>query len=83
VQTASQAPAQRNGFFRALWKAMRQVFHEATGTVYLLLAVSWAAAALRVWRHGSPTWLWATCASLSAIMAIFGLTCFRSARRVR
>jgi hypothetical protein len=83
MQTAGQPPVQRVGFFRALWKAIRQVFHEATGTVFLLLALSWAAATLRVWRNGSPTWLWATCAGFSAMMAICGLTCFRSARRVR
>ena len=83
MQPSSQAPAPRVGFFRAIWKAVRQVFHETTGTLFLLLAASWAAAALRQWRHGSPTWLWATCASFSAMMAVFGLTCFRSARRVR
>ena len=38
-------PARR--IFRALWRASRQVFHETTGTVFLLLALSWAAATLR------------------------------------
>ena len=83
MQNAIQAPAQRIGFFRLVWRAMRQVFHETTGTVFLLLATSWAAAALRQWRHGSPTWLWVTCATFSAIMIVFGLTSFHSARRVR
>jgi hypothetical protein len=77
------AAGQRVGFFRVLWKAIRQVFHETTGAVFFLLSISWAGATLRLWRHGSATWTLVTCGCFSLMLAIFGVTAFRSARRVR
>jgi hypothetical protein len=76
-------PGERVGFFRALWRAARQVFHETTGTMFFLLALLWASAALRQWRHGSAPWLWAACGSFAIMLVTFGLSSFRSARRVR
>jgi hypothetical protein len=81
--TASRAPVERVGFFRALWRAVRQVFHETTGTMFFLLAFTWASATLRLWRHGSAAWVWVVCGSFGIMMVIFGLTSFRLARRVR
>jgi hypothetical protein len=81
---AQQAnPGQRVGFFRALWRALRQLFHETTGAVFFLLALSWASAALRQWVHKSEMWLCIVCASFALMFAMFGLTSFRSSRRVR
>ncbi len=76
-------PGQRIGFFRALWRALRQLFHETTGAVFFLLAVSWASAALRQWLNKSDMWLCVVCASFALMFAMFGLTSFRSSRRVR
>lgn len=73
----------RVGFFRLLWRAARQVFHETTGTVFLLLGVSWIAATLRLWRHGSARWALIASGCFAIMMLLFGLTSFRSARRVR
>jgi hypothetical protein len=74
---------QRVGFFRVLWRALRQLFHETTGAMFLLLGVSWAAAAFRQWMSKSAPWLWLVCGSFALMFAILGLTSFRSARRVR
>jgi hypothetical protein len=74
---------QRKGFFRLLWRAARQVFHETTGTVFLLLALSWIAATVRLWRHGSATWALIACSCFALMLVLFGLTSFRSARRLR
>jgi hypothetical protein len=76
-------PAQRVGFFRSVWRALRQLFHETTGAMFFLLAFSWASAAVRNWLQKSAPWLWALCASLALVFVMFGWTSFRSARRVR
>lgn len=82
---ASAAPAatKARGFFRALWRAARQVFHETIGAVFFLLALIWANAALRYWREGASSWQWKTGIAVALVMIVFGWTSFRSARRVR
>jgi uncharacterized membrane protein len=83
VATSQTAPVPRFGFFRVLWRATRQVFHETIGAVFFVLAFSWTAATVRLWRHASPPWLCAIAAVFALIMVTFGLTSFRAARRVR
>jgi len=81
---ARTVPAKPYGFFRALWKAMREVFHETTGTLFFLLALSWANATVRLWRHGGSTpWVVGISSSFAILLVAFGLTSFRAARRVR
>jgi divalent metal cation (Fe/Co/Zn/Cd) transporter len=71
------------GFLKALWRATRQLFHETTGTFFLLLALSAGASAFRNLRHGPPLWpMWMTLA-YALMMAGFGISSFRMARRVR
>jgi len=71
------------GFLRALWRATRQTFHEVTGAMFLLFALSGAISALRVWHRGGPQWpVWFAMA-YSVVMAGFGVTSFLMARRVR
>ena len=77
------ATGRRTGFFRTLWRVARQVFHETTGAVFFLLALSWSGAALRTWRHGSASWVYVVCGCFALMMVIFGLLSFRSAKRVR
>lgn len=83
MATSYGAVGRRAGFFRLLWRAIRQVFHEVTGTVFLLMALSWSAATVRLWQHGSAKWMLIACGSFGLMMALFGWTSFRSARRVR
>jgi hypothetical protein len=83
MATGNSPVGQRIGFFRLLWRAARQVFHETTGTVFLLLALSWITATVRLWRHGSTTWALVACSGFALMLVLFGLTSFRSARRVR
>jgi len=61
---------------------MRQVFHETTGAVFFLLALSWTSGALRYWKEGAPGWQWKTSVAMALVMVFFGLTSFRAARRV-
>jgi len=77
------AAGRRPGFFRALWRALRQIFHETTGALFFILAVSWTAATIRFWRHGAHQWVLGVCGGVVLLFVAFGFTSFRSARRVR
>jgi hypothetical protein len=77
----SHPPAAR-GFFRALWRALRQLFHEATGAVFAIMGLTAATSALRTWQHGGEKWIVALPLLYSMMMAYFSVTSFRSARRV-
>lgn len=70
-------------FLKAFWRATRQVFHETTGTLFLLLALWGASAVWRNWRRGPPLWPMWLAVGYVVMMAAFGLTSFRMARRVR
>jgi hypothetical protein len=81
-------PAQANsskrvGFLGTLWRVVRQFFHESIGAMFLVLALFWSVAALRQWLHGSATWSWAALGGFGLMFAGFGVSSFRSARRVR
>jgi hypothetical protein len=83
MESAAPAAARPRGFFRALWRAIRQIFHETTGAVFFLLALTWANAALRYWRQRAPAWEWKIGVGMALVMVFFGLASFRAARRVR
>jgi hypothetical protein len=62
---------------------VRQIFHESTGAMFLVLALFWSVAAVRQWLHGSATWSWVALGGFALMFAGFGVSSFRSARRVR
>lgn len=82
MENALPAATKPRGFFGRLWRAMRQVFHETTGAVFFLLALSWTSGALRYWRQGAPGWEWKTSVGMALVMVFFGVASFRAARRV-
>ncbi len=71
------------GFLRTLWRIARQVFHEATGALFLVLALFGATSAWRAWQRGTPAWLVGVSAGYALMMIYFGATSFRNARRIR
>jgi len=71
------------GFFRTLWRVVRQVFHESTGAMFLILALFWSAAAVRQWMRGSSPWMWMALGGFALVLITFGVSSFRAARRVR
>ena len=71
------------GFFRTLWRVLRQVFHESTGTLFLILALFWTTAAVREWMRGSEVWAWAALGAFALMFGACGLSSFLAARRVR
>jgi uncharacterized membrane protein len=74
--------AARN-FFRVLWKAARELFHEVTGTLFFLIALSAIQSAWRAWHRGAGQWLVAVGAAYAVLMILFGVLSFRDSRRVR
>ena len=83
-QSGGQSGAHSSGgFFRTLWRVVRQVFHESTGAMFLILAFFWSAAAVRQWLRGSAPWLWLALGGFALVLITFGVSSFRAARRVR
>jgi hypothetical protein len=70
------------GFFGRLWRAVRQLFHEMTGTLFALLALVTLSSAFRAWQNGVSRWIIAVPISYALLMLYFSVTSFRSARRV-
>jgi hypothetical protein len=70
------------GFFGRLWRAMRQLFHEMTGTMFALLALVTLSSAFRAWQHGVARWIVAVPIVYALLMIYFSVTSFRNARRV-
>lgn len=71
------------GFFRALWRAVRQVFHETVGTLFFLIALSSIQSAYRAWHRGAGQWLVGVSGGYAALMIVLGVMSFRDSRRVR
>ncbi len=69
--------------FRAIWRATRQLFHEATGALFAMFAVYGAIAAYREWHSRPTAWLVGFAAVYAVAMLIFAFTSFRRSRRIR
>jgi hypothetical protein len=70
------------GFFGRLWRALRQLFHEMTGTMFGLLALITLSSAFRAWQHDVARWIIAVPIAYALLMIYFSITSFRNARRV-
>jgi hypothetical protein len=70
------------GFFGRLWRALRQLFHEMTGTMFAILALAALSSAFRAWQNGVARWIVALPLAYALMMLYFSVTSFRSARRV-
>ena len=68
---------------RLLWRVARQLFHETTGALFGIFA-AWAGyAAWKQWRRGPALWIMGLAIAYAVTMAVFAVTSFRRARRVR
>jgi hypothetical protein len=79
--SATNAP-QSQGGFRRLWRALRQLFHEAVGAIFAVLALSWVNAAVRAWARDAARWLVAIPVAVALLFVFFAVTSFRKARRL-
>ncbi|HXM93969.1 MAG TPA: hypothetical protein VOA64_06905 [Candidatus Dormibacteraeota bacterium] len=79
VVGVAAVPPKPRGFGR-FWRALKQLFHEVTGAIFALLAVSWLNLAFRAWSRDAAPWLVATAVGLAIIFVFFSVTSFRHAR---
>jgi len=86
MSTAASATAapqpQPQGGFRRLWRALRQLFHEAVGAVFAVLALGWLNAAVRAWTRDVAHWLIALPVAVALLFVFFAATSFHKARRL-
>jgi len=68
---------------RVLWRAVRELFHEVTGTLFFLIALSAIQSAWRAWQRGAGNWLIGVSTGYALLMILFGILSFRDSRRVR
>jgi hypothetical protein len=69
--------------FRLFWLAVRQVFHETTGAMFFFFAAVGVLCAWRQWHNPVARWVVGLGIGYALMMAAFGVSAFRDARRVR
>ena len=79
--SAAAAPEQQGGF-RRLWRVLRQLFHEAIGAVFAVLALGWVNAAFRAWTRDVSRWLVAIAIAMAGLLVFFAVSSFRHARKL-
>jgi glycerol uptake facilitator-like aquaporin len=79
--TAATAQQHQTGF-RRLSRVLRQLFHEAVGAVFAVLALGWLNAALRAWTRDVARWLIGIAVAVALLFVFFAVTSFRRARRI-
>lgn len=69
--------------FGTLCRVGRRLFHETTGAAFGMFAIYGAMAAWRGYHARRSPWLLALAVCYGAMMGVFSMLAFRSARRVR
>ncbi len=80
ARTAARTDEPRG--FRRLWRVVRQLFHEITGAIFAILALSWFNSALRAWTRDVAHWLIAVSIVVGVLFVAFAATSFLRARRL-
>jgi hypothetical protein len=68
---------------RVIWRVARQVFHEATGTLFAIFGGYGLLLAWRQWHYRPVLWLTGLAILYAVMMAAFAFGAFRRARRLR
>jgi hypothetical protein len=73
------APSPLRGFQR-LWRTLRQIFYEAVGAMFGILAFAWLNMAFRSWTRAVNHWLIAASVAVALLFVFFAFSSFRRAR---
>jgi NhaP-type Na+/H+ or K+/H+ antiporter len=76
--TAPGAPSPRG--FRRLWRVLKQLFYEAVGAMFAILALGWLNSAFRAWTRNVAYWLVAVSVAVALLFVFFAVSSFRRAR---
>ena len=76
--TAPRSPEPR-GFHR-LWRALKQIFYEAVGAMFAILAFGWLNSAFRAWTRDVAKWLIGVAIAVALLFVFFAVSSFRRAR---
>ena len=81
VAGSASGPGEPRGF-RRLWRVLKQLFHEAIGAIFAVLALSWLNMALRAWTRDATHWLIGISIVVGLVFVAFSVTSFRRARQL-
>jgi hypothetical protein len=82
VAGRGQPVAPPPGSFRGFWRTLKQLFHEAVGAVFAVLALAWLNGILRAWTRDAARWMIALAAGVVLLFVFFAFTSFRRARKL-
>ncbi|HTC40518.1 MAG TPA: hypothetical protein VK703_03050 [Candidatus Acidoferrales bacterium] len=66
--------------FKRLWRVLKQLFYEAVGAIFAILAFAWLNSAFRAWTRDVAHWLIAISVAVSLLFIFFAISSFRRAR---
>jgi len=75
---ASRPPEPRG--FKRLWRVLKQIFYEAVGAMFAILAFAWLNMAFRSWTHDGAKWLVGVAIAVALLFVFFAVSSFRRAR---
>jgi hypothetical protein len=68
--------------FQRLWRVLKQLFHEAVGAIFAVLALGWLNSALRAWTRDVAHWLIGVSLMVGLLFIVFSVSSFRRARQL-
>jgi multisubunit Na+/H+ antiporter MnhB subunit len=78
--TTPRSPEPRG--FRRLWRVSKQIFHEAVGALFAILAFGWLNLAFRSWTRDVAHWLIGVSLGVALLFIGFAVSSFRRARQL-
>jgi hypothetical protein len=82
MSTAASRPARppEPRGFRRLWRVLKQLFYEAVGAMFAVLALGWLNSAFRAWTRDVAHWLIGVSIAVALLFVFFAISSFRRAR---
>lgn len=82
MSTAASRPARppEPRGFRRLWRVLKQLFYEAVGAMFAVLALGWLNSAFRAWTRDVAHWLIGVSVAVALLFVFFAISSFRRAR---